>query len=169
MSNPYEGLISTDLKLIYYNLMEELIRGTAVPCTAYFQGIYTSCTNCTDSIGNKPTNRGSSASPTTFRDLNGCRSCDGTGKILQEVSEDLDLALIRNPKDFIKVGTINIPDGAIQSISRLSNTFIPISTCKYVIMNTDLSSLGTFKYEKVGPPIPAGFDEEFLVVFWKRI
>jgi len=170
-TNPFDGIISDDLKLLYSNSIEALINGLATPCRIFYPSTKFEACDCQSSpIGNKASNRGISGAPMPFNKVSGCVYCQGSGKKPVETTENLNLAIIWNYKKFIPIGyDIKIPDGLIQSLSKLSSTLVPITKAQYILIATDIANYGPNKFVLEGKPVPVGFgDQSFLVCFWKR-
>ena len=171
MTNPFLGLVSDELKLLHYNLIESLIDGTALPCKIYYAPTsYTTCDCVQSSIGNKSSNHGLSGGPQPFRGMSGCPSCNGVGRVPVENSEDIDLAVIWSPKQFLPTTMkVNIADGYIQTISRLESTLPQLRRANYIVVNTNLSPFLQTKFMREGEGCPIGFDDSFCVMFWKKV
>lgn len=171
MSNPFDGIISDDIKLLYYQAIEGLLESLALPCQIiYGTTSYSECSNCDGPIGGRPMNTALSGHRTPTRTSSGCSACGGTGRIPVDSSENINICVIWNPKQFIKIGTINVADGQVQTISRVGDSFNQIKTAKYLLVDTNVSVLGSYKFERAMDPILVGLGgSDFVICNWTRI
>lgn len=85
-----------------------------------------------------------------------------------ESTENITLRVYRTPKDFIKIGNIDVPDGSIQTIGYLSD-LTKINKAKAIIMDAGLAGHEEYRYIKTGEPAPFGFKHRrYIVCHWKR-
>jgi hypothetical protein len=85
-----------------------------------------------------------------------------------ENTEDIKLRVYWNRKDWVKVGEIDIPDGAIQTIGYLSD-FTSINKAKALIVNSDIDGYREYRFIKAAEPFPWGFKQDrYMVCFWTR-
>jgi hypothetical protein len=85
-----------------------------------------------------------------------------------ENTEDIKLRVYWNRKDWVKVGEIDIPDGAIQTIGYLSD-FTSINKAKALIVNSDIDGYREYRFIKASEPFPWGFKQDrYMVCFWTR-
>lgn len=172
MTNNFSGIISSDFKQIFTNAISALLYDDALtqPCKLFF-GVtrYQDCANCVyDPIGQKSSNRFQDGGPVPFPFGTICPMCNGNGKRPIETSEDIKLMIIWDHKEFMNAGTVNNPDGMIQTVTFASN--IPkLKRAKEIIVNSDQASYGRYRYERASEPQPCGFSSEFVECMWKRI
>jgi hypothetical protein len=85
-----------------------------------------------------------------------------------EASDTIKMRVYRNKKDFIKIGQIDVPDGAIQTISYLSD-LTKVNRAIALVTDTELAGHDTFRYTRLGEPVPHGFKHDrYIVCFWKK-
>jgi hypothetical protein len=85
-----------------------------------------------------------------------------------ENTEDIKLRVYWNRKDWVKVGEIDIPDDAIQTIGYLSD-FTSINKAKALIVNSDIDGYREYRFIKASEPFPWGFKQDrYMVCFWTR-
>lgn len=175
MSNPFSGIITADHKRLYSNMIKATIEllGLSVPCRVYFAPTKgTQCPNCKKNpITGKSAGIYLAGGPIAFNNGNVCPYCQGEG-IKQEIpTDDLVLAVIYEPKNFIKVGGLQKKDGGIQTIS-LITTLPVINRAKEVIVNTNVEDYIKNRYIKDGEPVLLGeglSDESFVVCHWTKV
>jgi len=175
MSVPsFSNIITSDMKKLFGNAIRSLLEDTAltVPCTLYF-GItkYEACSNCIyDPIGRKSSNRFITGGPVPFRNGGICPVCNGNGKKPVITTENLNLAVIYDYKDFLGIKTpVNAPNGIIQVIARKEIT-PKLLRAKELQPSTEISNYANSRFERITEPQPAGFgDDEFVFCNWKRI
>jgi|19_taG_2_1085344.scaffolds.fasta_scaffold00068_25 hypothetical protein len=171
--NPYSGVITPGLKTIFSNAISAMLYDDSctVPCTLHY-GItkYEDCANCVfDPIGNKSANRFQDGGPIPFPFGNICPMCNGGGKRAVESSEDLSLMVIWDQKDFFKVGSVNTPDGDIQTMTFADRT-PKLKRAKEIVVATNIAGYATHRFERITDPVPCGLDsDQFVACMWKRI
>lgn len=174
MANPFSGIITSDLKLLFNNMIGALLEDDALtrPCQ-FIYGItkYTQCNNC---VYNAATGKSSgtylAGGPIPFYSGK-CPVCAGEGKIAVTTEEDdIYLAVIYNHKKWLpmKGSSVLTPEDYIQTICAID--LLPkIKRAKEIIVNTDLVSYVRQRYILEGEPQPIGFgSDDFLVTMWKR-
>lgn len=175
MSIPsFSGLISSDLKQLFSNAISSLLEDTAltVSCTLYF-GVtkYEDCSNCIyDPIGRKSSNRYQDGGAAPFRFGTVCPICGGQGKKPVITTENLNLAVIYDYRNFLNSQTpVNIPDGSIQTIC--ANSLMPkLLRAKELQTSTDIKNYMDARFERITDPQPVGFgNNDFVFCTWKRI
>ena len=67
-----------------------------------------------------------------------CPLCNGAGKRPVESSEGVHLMVIFDPKEFMDIGTINSPDGLIQTMAKKEMT-PKLQRANQIIVSTDVS------------------------------
>jgi hypothetical protein len=171
MVNYFSGIISSDFKALFTDAISALLYDDActMPCTIYY-GItkYEDCVNCVfDPTGNKSSNRFQDGGPLPFPFGSICPMCNGNGKRGVESSENINLMVIWDAKEFINVGTVNDPDGMIQTVTFASN-MPTLKRAKELLVATEISSYNRYRYERVSEPHPCGFTNEFVECMWRR-
>jgi len=175
MSVPdFSNIITNDMKKLFNNAISSLLENSAltVACTLYF-GVtkYDNCSNCIyDPIGRKSSNRFVTGGPVPFRNGGICPVCSGAGKKAIITTEDLNLAVVYDYRDFLGVKTpVNVPDGLIQTIAKKEIT-PKLLRAKELQTSTDIKNYSDARFERISEPQPAGFgNNEFVFCNWKRI
>jgi len=173
MSNPFSGIISPQLKLLYTNMIDALLEDTALtlPCRfVYSNTRWTKCPNCQfNSQTNKSNNIYLSGGPMPFS-KGICPYCNGEGRIPQEdVSESHNLAIIWDYKKFIPIAEpIKIIDGSIQTICNIS-LIAKLKKVKELIVDTNIEGYVRHRFIRDSEPTPAGFgSDDYILTIWKR-
>ena len=173
MTNPFSGIISPDLKTLYNNMISALLYDDSLtlPCVLYY-GVtrYEDCSNCIyDVIGNKSSNKYQSGGPVPFPFGSICPMCNGRGKRGIESTENINLMVIWDNKQFVNTGTVNSASGdLVQTITFDENT-PKLLRAKEVIIMSDKPSLGRQRFERHSSPEPCGWGgSEFMSCLWKR-
>lgn len=173
MANPFDGIITSDLKALFNSGIDEIIENLSRPCRLIMgDTLFVPCDNC---LINIQTGRsaniynGTGSIPFTTGSI--CPYCNGKGLIGQEATENVDLIVLWNYKDWINVPTtIQVADGMVQTISKTSDTLLKIKQSKEVIFNTRLESAVKHRFGRLGEPNPIGFgDDTYISTMWKRI
>jgi|TARA_R110000744_G_scaffold238416_1_gene355904 hypothetical protein len=172
MANPFSGIITSEMKTLFNNMIDSLLEDSAltVECTLFY-GVtkFDNCVNCLyDPIGKKSSNRYQNGGPVPFS-FGGCPLCGGAGKKASIASESIKLAVIYNYKQFMDIGTpVNNPDGVIQTISEKEST-PKLKRAKELQTSTDIANYGQHKFERISDPQPVGFgNNEFVFCNWRR-
>ena len=173
-NNPFSGIITNDFKDLFSNAIKALLEDAAltVACTLYF-GVtkYEDCTNCVyDPIGRKSSNRFHTGGPVSFRNGGVCPVCSGNGKKPVISTENLNLAVIYNYRDFLGVETpVNVPDGVIQTIAKKEIT-PKLYRAKELQPSITIKNYADARFERISDPQPVGFgNDDFVFCNWKRI
>jgi len=170
--NIFSGIISPQIKNVFENAISAMMYddGCTIPCTLYY-GVtkYDDCVNCVyDPIGRKSANRFQDGGHIPFPFGSICPMCNGAGKKPVESTEDMNLMVIWEQKEFFNVGTVNTPDGDIQTLTFADRT-PQLKRAKELIVATDIAGFGTHRYERMSEPQPCGLSaDQFIVCMWKR-
>jgi hypothetical protein len=176
MTNPFNGIISQDLKKTFNNAIDSLLETNALslPCKIIYDNLINNihCNNCIfDNISLLSSNIFNGSGPNPFADGSVCPVCLGTGFLKNGTSEEtIHLAFIFDSKYFLNLNsrTINVPDGYIQSLCNI-NLLTKLKNAKEIIFDTNLSNLAYFKYERASDPEPLGFgDNRYIIILWKK-
>ena len=173
MVNPFSGIIDSTLKSVFNNAINAILEDGAltVACTLEY-GITRdeSCVNCLyDPIGQKSSNRFQNGGPVPFPFGSVCPLCNGNGKKPVLSSEEVNLAVIFEPRQFLEISTpVNTADGYIQTLANKSMT-PKLQRAKEIVVSTDVSGFFTHRYERAGEPLPVGLgNNEFVLCTWRR-
>lgn len=169
MSNPFDGIISAQLKSLYNYSIDEILRGLSVTCRLiYGDTIFTDCPNCIiDVASSKSANKYKSGGPISFTEGMICPYCDGAGMIGTESTEDVSLAVVWNYKNNMNL-PVNFPNGSILTISPASLTS-KLKQCKEIVLDTSLENIERHLFIRDGEPQPAGLgSHDYVFVNWKR-
>ena len=171
--NPFSGIIDANFKTIFNNAISSMLDSTActVACTLKY-GVtkYDSCSNCIyDPIGKKSSNRFINGGSIPFPFGTICPLCNGAGRRPVESSEVVHLMVIFDPKEFMDKGTINSPDGLIQTMAKKEMT-PKLQRANQIVVSNDISGFFSHTYQRVAEPTPIGLgNNEFVLCMWKRI
>jgi len=167
-TNPFDNLINAEFKNTFKYAIQATIDGFAIPCRiVYPYTKYEACDCVGSDIGNTSSNRHITGAPVPFHSIQGCSLCDGSGKRPVETVENVDLAVIFDYKQFIKIADIQIPVGAVQILS--SKSMLPkLKKARELVLDTDNETLIKQRVTLHGEPTPMGFDKEFILTIWIR-
>lgn len=178
MSNPFQNIISAELKSLYDNAIDAIVNegGLAVPCGLSYSGqqIQNFCNNCVyDPITKLSANIYNGTGPNYFPDGSVCPVCMGNGTTDTDTlvnTSTVYLAVILNPKDFFPISNqiANITDGYIQTICNIQ--LAPqLRNAVGLTLLTDINNYGNYEYERSSDPTPAGFgSHRYIITMWKR-
>ena len=173
MVNPFSGIIDSSFKSVFNNAISALLENDAltIACTLEY-GItkYEDCVNCLyDPIGQKSSNRFQNGGPVPFPFGSLCPLCNGNGKKPVTSSENVNLAVIFEPRQFLEMSTpVNTADGYIQTLAN-KNMTPKLQRAKVILVATDVSGFFSHRYQRVSEPTPIGLgNNEFVLCTWRR-
>ena len=173
MLSPFSGIIDSSFKTVFNNAINAILENGAltIPCTLEY-GItkYDNCANCIyDAIGQKSANRYQDGGPAPFPFGGICPLCNGNGRKPVTSSENVNLAVIFEPKQFLEINTpVNTADGYIQTLAKREMT-PKLQRAKEIIVATDTSGYFTHRYQRVSEPTPIGLgNSQFILCTWRR-
>tara|TARA_R110000824_G_scaffold130213_6_gene291986 strand:- start:595 stop:1122 length:528 start_codon:yes stop_codon:yes gene_type:complete len=173
MISPFSGIIDSSFKSIFNDAISAILEDDAltIACTLEY-GItkYESCVNCLyDPIGQKSSNRFQNGGPVPFPFGGICPLCNGNGKRPITSSENVKLAVIFEPKQFLEISTpVNTADGYIQTLAKKAMT-ARLQRAKEIIVATDVSGFFSHRYQRMSEPLPIGLgNNEFVLCTWRR-
>lgn len=159
------------LKTLYNQQMDMLLSssGLTIPCRLIFDSTKPiQCPNCIfDTINKKSSNKYNTTGPIPFSNGQTCPYCLGQGITQQNIaSQDINLAVITNSKDFI--GVVNLPELAAQTICQITE-ISSLKKCSKIIFNTDISVLANNIFVRLNEPEPVGLgDNRYIFTNWGR-
>lgn len=170
--NPFSGIISTEFKTLYKNMIDALLETTALtlPCRFVYSGTkFVKCPNCQfNSMTGKSNNIYVSGGPISFSHGT-CPYCNGDGKIPQESNESFNIAVLWDYRKWIAVGaTVKNPEGMIQTICNLG-LIDEIKKAKEIIVDTNIEKYVRHRFIRDSEPTPAGLgSDDYIVTLWRR-
>ncbi len=170
MSNPFDGLISSQFVNTWKQAIQEVIRGSSVSCTLYFQSAPEICPNCIYAPAlMKSANIYKTGGPYPFPNGSLCPFCQGVGKVEREVTQSINLLVIYKPSEWIHVGDSNVVrvPGSVQTLSSIS-TYSILNRAKEILFNSDLTGISKARHERDGEPARIGLGEDaFILTIWR--
>jgi hypothetical protein len=168
----FDGLISAEFKQLFVDAIDALLETTALTilCTLIYSGSKISeCPNCyLNQMKGKSSGKYKTGGPVSFN-TGVCPVCFGDGKLINEQTEDVYLAVIRDSKQFIGKLPINNPNEHVQTISKLV-TYDKIKKATKVIIDTENNNSSRNEFERVNEPNFVGFNSgDYIITTWKRI
>ena len=96
--------------------------------------------------------------------------CNGNGKKPVTASENVNLAVIFEPRQFLEIeAPVNTADGYIQTLAKKDLT-PKLQRAKEIIVATDVSGFFTHRYQRISEPLPIGLgNNEFILCTWRRL
>jgi len=77
--------------------------------------------------------------------------------------------VIWDAKEFVSVGTVNDPEGMIQTITFVANS-PKLKRADELLVATNISDYVRHRYQRMSEPEPCGLEsDKFVSVLWKRI
>ncbi len=155
-------IIEEESTLLVYNLEIDNVH-------KYVAGTFLT-NNCVyDSIGRKSANKYQDGGPAPFPFGTICPLCNAAGKRGVETTENINLAVIWDYKEFVNVTTVNNPLGTIQTITFDTNT-PKLKRAKHIVVATNIAAYANHRFERISEPQPCGFGStDFVSVLWERI
>lgn len=177
MSNPFSGIITSEMKTLFTNMIDSLLEATALtlPCKLVYGGTkITICPNCVyDPLSGKSSSRYKTGGLVEFNNGQICPVCSGVGKISTDTSETLYLMVIYNSLEWTKLAGKN---NTAQTGESYTLTFSAISTypnlqqAQHIEIDTSISDVVTNKYIRVGDLEIYGFGaSSYVMGKWHKI
>jgi hypothetical protein len=176
MSNPFDGIISTEFKALFKNAIESLldIDALSIACTlVYGDSKFTDCTNCVfDPVLKKSSGKYKSGGDRYFT-VGTCPVCRGIGRFTTDVTATVYIVPIWNYKDWINwrgtTAQALALQGYVQTLSKM-DTYNAIKSCKSIIIDSSLNIQHNHIFQRDGEPTPVGLGgSDFLITIWKAI
>lgn len=171
MTNPFSGIITSDMQTLWKNMIDALIEEDALSlaCRPIYEGSKNEDItggNSTDPIGNKPPAIFLHGGPQFRRDGNDVKDASVAG-------DTIYLCVIWDSKDWIRTNVaaslINSPDVHVQTLSREADLLILKQVNKLVI-DTDLEAKVRHTFQRASEPEPCGFGPTtHHSTMWKKI
>lgn len=171
MANPFAGIITSDFKDLYINMIDSLLEDDAltIPCRFSYLGTKsTLCTNCVFSpMSGRSTNKFLTGGPSPFS-FGACPLCHGVGRIPDLQTETINLCVLWNQKDWIGDVPVNSSDGMIQTISKI-DTLDNIRRVTEILVDTNIEQYEKFVFALSGDSILSGLGaSSYIFAFWER-
>jgi hypothetical protein len=100
-----------------------------------------------------------SGGPIPF-DFGPCPYCGGSNEIVSTNEEIIYLRTYPNKRNWIKIGNVQVPDGAVQIIGKMTD-LKKVKQADYMVF----FSLSDWKYELDSDPFPFGFGTKEFVAY----
>lgn len=155
-----------------YNDAVTLFERSAV---LYFPESRQECPNCylnTMGMGGQSMGFYRAGGPEPFDSGLPCPHCGGAGYRSIEETLEIPMRIYWDKKLFMKGGpSIDIPEGAIQTISKLIY-FPQLNSCNYIIPKYDgIEEYSPERFFRMGDPYPQGFKQnpiKYIVAYWAK-
>ncbi len=173
MANPFSGIISSEFKQLFNNMIDALLEDRALvrPCLlVYDDNSQIECPNCVvDSMLKTSTNVYKTGGPLQFSSGQICPYCNGNGIILGEDTEEIKIAVIYDMQTMRKFSSVQYPQGSILTVSAIS--FLDkFKQAKYLVTNTDLEDSVKLRYKRAQEPEPVGFGAaDYCFGVWSKV
>jgi hypothetical protein len=176
MSNPFSGIITSEMKTLYTNMIDALLEATALTlnCRLIYGGTkLTICPNCVyDPMSGKSSNRYKTGGPVSFPKGQQCPVCAGVGSIPTDTDEELSLMVIYDSLEWQKMGgnnrTAQTGKEYTLTFSKL-NTYTQLKQAKEIIIDTTTEETVVNRFVRVGLPEIYGFGaSSYVMVKWER-
>ena len=99
-----------------------------------------------------------------------CPLCGGKGVKLIESTEEVQMRVYHNRKDWVKVGfEVDIPSSSIQTLIYMSD-YVKIVRAKELLV--DVGKYNKLRYKRSGEPFTQSLKQnptQYAVVFWERV
>lgn len=169
MSNPFDGLISMEMKQLHCNAILEMVRGASIQATlTYGTTKSTECPNCIyDALGKKSSNRYKTGGPRLFSGI--CPHCNGLGILAEDTTSSVSLVPIYSQKNWCNKITVNTPKNTIATFS-LPDTYNDLKRAKELILSDVMDDNIRLRYMRYSEPLPCGLGMTCVIeTIWERI
>ena len=140
-----------------------------VPCRLIYTGArFTLCPNCIFSpISGRSTNVYNGIGSSSFS-VGSCPVCHGVGKIPDQKTEVIYMAVLWNEKDWLGNLPVNSPDGMVQTISKI-DTLDQIRRANEILIDTNIEKYEKFIFKRSGDAVACGLGaSSYVFAFWER-
>ena len=140
-------------------------------CTLVYPDKEAACANCyTNTLGGRSVNFYRAGGPIAFNRGVLCPLCGGEGVKITENTEDIELRVYYNRRDWLDVGwQVDIPQGIIQTVGYMSE-YPKIVKAKELLVPVGKYDAG--RYKRLSKPFSQGFKQnptQYIVIFWERV
>lgn len=94
-----------------------------------------------------------------------------SNKIIKEVEvlQNIRLKVYWNPKEFIDVASVQVPDNVIQTIGMMTDLPLVLKS-KALIVHDKIKDIKEMKFERIGEHIPMGLRQtRYFSCLWRRV
>jgi len=168
----FSGIITQEFKDTHRDMIAALLEDTALTSPVNFVYSSISITECPNCLYNpflgKSSGQYRSGGPIPFVNGQTCPHCVGEGKIRSTESEVINLMLIWQDKNNVKlnISSVKLPDTDLQTMCAAS-LYPKINNASYITIN-DVDQYGGQRFERIGSPEFIGFDNNFILTNWKK-
>ncbi len=171
MTNPFSGIITTDFKNIFTNMIDSLLEDGAltVECRLIYEAtLWTLCVNCIFSpMSGRSTGAFQSGGPAPFSGST-CPICNNIGRIPDQKTELINLCVLWDYKDWIGDVKIHSPDGFVQTLSKL-DTLDQLKRANEILIDTNVEKYVKHVFERSGESNVLGLGTSaYVFTMWKR-
>ena len=129
------------------------------------------CPNCmTNTIGGRSINTYRSGGAFPFNRGVLCPLCGGKGVKLIESTEEVQMRVYHNRKDWVNIGfEVDIPSSSIQTLIYMSD-HVKVVRAKELLV--DVGKYNRLRYKRLGEPFTQSLKQnptQYAVVFWERV
>ena len=129
------------------------------------------CPNCmTNTIGGRSINTYRSGGAFPFNRGVLCPLCGGRGVKLIESTEEVQMRVYHNRKDWVNIGfEVDIPSSSIQTLIYMSD-HVKVVRAKELLV--DVGKYNRLRYKRLGEPFTQSLKQnptQYAVVFWERV
>lgn len=173
MSNPFSGIITSEMKTLHKNMIDALLYDDActVACRLIFEGsLHNSASPSigVDPLGNKPPSVFPHGGP-WFNNV----GPSGSGYEPNEETTTINMMVIWDSKDWIRTSfaqsLVNAPEVYVQTITFASNLTL-LKQADKMVVDTTLETQARYTFTRHGEPEPCGFGANtHIVTMWKKI
>ena len=171
MANPFSGIITSDFKTLFTNMIDALLEDAAltVPCQLTYEGTkWTLCSNCLLSpITGKSTGQYNGTGPVNFT-YGICPVCGGIGRIADKQTDTFYMCVLWDYKSLIGNIKVDSPDGFVQTISKI-NLLDNIKRANEILIDTNIKAYEKNVFQKYGESDYLGLGaSSYIATMWER-
>lgn len=140
-------------------------------CTLVYPEKKEKCENCVaNTFGGRSVNIYRTGGPVPFNRGTPCPLCGGEGFKNIEVTENIELRVYYDKRNFIDVGfNVDIPNNVVQTVGYMDD-YEKIMMAKELLINVGDANQG--RYKRISEPYNQGFKQnptQYIVLFWERV
>lgn len=165
--------LNTNLLDMHETICDFLLDGFNVKtCKLVYPQKMDSCQNCIiDPDTGTSTGIYKTGGPVSFTNYTICPVCGGEGRLYTELTDNINLRVYFNQKQFIQLNefkSITIDNDTIQIIGYIKD--LPkLERAKELIVDTSIEGYKSYSFQPLSAPNPWGFrHNRYFVQLWKR-
>lgn len=153
-------------------IVDSLLDGeTGQSVVLYYPPKPTQCDNCIIDIDTgRSANIYNGTGPVPFDNHTKCPRCGGLGRGESEPTDNINLRIYWNPRDWIDIGVKFKPGDSIAMTIGYMSDLPKLEKAASILLNADVQGIRRWKCERAGEAVPHGFRQDrYFIQYVKRV